>query len=81
MIQRVLERAGEQLPGQVDRQEPRVGVDVLVAGHGGVLDSEATASQIQPAGTQAPLQDSFRRRDFFYSLNKDMCQPECLQFR
>ena len=34
MIQRVLEGAGEQLPREIDGQEPRVRVDVLVAGHG-----------------------------------------------
>jgi hypothetical protein len=30
----MLERAGEELPRQVDRQQLRIRVDVLVAGHG-----------------------------------------------
>ena len=35
MIDRVLERPREQLPRQINRNEPGTGVDVLVAGHGG----------------------------------------------
>ena len=35
VVQRVLERAGEQLAREIDRQKPRIGVDVLVAGHRG----------------------------------------------
>ena len=34
VVQRVLERPREQLPREIDGQEPRVGIDVLVAGHG-----------------------------------------------
>ena len=49
VIHRVLERAGEQLPRQVDGQESRIRVDVLVAGHG----SERGRNDRQPA---TPLQ-------------------------
>ena len=52
MIQRVLERARQQLLGQVDGQEPRGGVDVLVAGHGRGgrrrRDREATDATMLP---------------------------------
>ena len=34
VIQRVFEGAGQQLPRQVDGQEPGAGIDVLVTGHG-----------------------------------------------
>ena len=34
VIDRVLERPGEQLPREVDGQESRIRVDVLVARHG-----------------------------------------------
>ena len=34
MIDRVLKRPGQELPRQVDGQESRIRVDVLVAGHG-----------------------------------------------
>jgi len=37
----MLERAGQQLGGQVDRDELRLGVDVLVAGHGLSTDDES----------------------------------------
>ena len=33
MIQRVFERAGEQLLGQIDGQEARIGIDVLKTRH------------------------------------------------
>lgn len=33
MVQRVRERLGEQLSGEVHRQEPRIGIDALGARH------------------------------------------------
>ena len=46
IVERVLERARQELPRQVHRQELRLRVDVLVAGHGR-LDGRKEALHIQ----------------------------------
>ena len=50
MIQRMLERPGQELPRQVDGQEARVRIDVFVAGHVGGLDGTAPGLHIRCSG-------------------------------
>jgi hypothetical protein len=44
VVDRVLEGAGQQLLRQVDRQEPRAGVDILVTSHRGDAVEEISAA-------------------------------------
>jgi hypothetical protein len=60
VIQRVLERARQQLAGEVDRDELWVRVQRLVSGHGAVLDSGGVVAQMAAARHPLTLHVSFR---------------------
>ena len=60
VVERVLERARQQLAGEVDRDELRVRVQRLVSGHGAVLDSGGVVAQIAVGRHPLTLQVSFR---------------------
>jgi hypothetical protein len=49
VVQRVLEGAREQLRGEVDGDEPRLGVDRLVARHGGLDDGDRDVQLLSEA--------------------------------
>ena len=60
VVQRVLEGAGQQLRLEIDGQKPRAGVDVLVAGHLGLV-------QYRPITLATGVPERQTRR-IFYSL-------------
>ncbi len=76
MVDRMLERAGEELPRQVDGQELGLRIDLLVAGHGreGRFPLLRRPPHVVPNLLPGPggLRRSDRQRkitqDFFYSL-------------
>ncbi len=55
MIQRMLECPRQPLPRQIDGQEPGMGIDGLVAGHGGVLVGEDRVRLGPPIAVFVPL--------------------------
>jgi hypothetical protein len=52
VVQRVFEGAGMQLPFEIDGNEARAGVDVLVAGHGIGSKRDASMTLDIPFGSQ-----------------------------
>ena len=61
VIQCVLKRPGQELPREIDGQQLGIGVDVLVAGHGGERRSETTRCAATRSATSTQLRDCFAR--------------------
>lgn len=69
MIQRVLEAAGQQLPFKINGNQARAGVNVLVAGHGSVSESDLLMTLDIPFGSQqnAVMNELFLQRRWLLS--------------
>ena len=61
VVQGVLESAGQKLPLQIDGKKTRAGVNVLVAGHAGLLKPNAGWSLDIPFGSR---QDALHEKSF-----------------
>lgn len=79
VIQRVLERARQQLAGEVHRQKLRIRIEGLVAGHGRISTAGRNGNRFDVANTRGRASSSVStsacRRDLSYNLVRRSNDP------